>query len=169
MILLRSTKNILQIAILLGIGLCFTACCQKKRYCSTERVKIAFVGFNRSESRILTLRRYKRWDYSYAIDSADLTYAGNKPYDPSEPDTLWIDEYAPEGLLEDIHHGNDWRLTMPSAGETFLITEINISDRHYDIINCNDNKSSCENPVTNFQINGTVIDGNTFYITKRLK
>ncbi len=168
-VLSKLIKHILKTATLCCIGIGFTACCQKKQYCGTERIKIAFVGFYRSESRIISLKRYKQWDYSRAIDSADIIYAGNKPYDPSKPDTLWIDEYVPDGLLEDIHHGNDWRLTMPSAGETVLITEINVSDHHYDIINCNDNKSSCENPITNFKVDGSVIDGNVIYITKTFK
>lgn len=164
--LLLSTKNILKVTTLCCISLFFAACCQKKQYCSTERVKVALVGFNRSESRILSLRRYKQWDYSRAIDSADLTYSGNKPYDPSEPDTLWISEYSSDGLVEDIHHGNDWRLTLPSARQTVLITEINISDRHYEIISCTDNKSSCNNPMINFKVDGTVIDGSVIYIIK---
>lgn len=164
-----STKHILKISAICLIALGFSACCRKKNYCSTERIKIAFVGFNRSESRLLTLKRYIRWQYDKALDSADLVYNGNKPYDPNTPDTLWLSEYVSRGLIEDIYHGNDWQLQMPTARKNYLITDIKIGDHFSDLIDCNDNKSSCENPVTNFMINGDIVDGSIIYISKPLK
>lgn len=132
-------------------------------------MKIAFVGFNRTESRLLMLKRYKLWEYDKTLDSAQLTYTGDQPYNPNKPDTLWLSEYKSDGLIRDVYHGNDWQITILGASRSYLITEIHQSDHLSELISCTDNKTSCENPMIDFKINGSVTEGNTVYIIKSIK
>lgn len=133
-------------------------------------MKIAFVGFNRTESRLLMLKRYKLWEYDKVLDSAQLTYAGDQPYNPNKPDTLWLSEYKSDGLIRDIYHGNDWQIIiLGSASRSYLITEINQSEHISELISCTDNKTTCENPMIYFKFNGDITDGSTLYIVKPLK
>lgn len=146
-----------------------SACCTKKEYCGSERIKVALVGFNRTESRLLLLKRNKQWNNDKTLDSAQLTYAGDQPYNPNKPDTLWLSEYRTNGIIRDIYHGNDWHLSIQGTDKAYLFTDIIQSNHISEIISCTDNKTSCENPVISFKVNGNVSEGNTVYLIKTIK
>src|SRR5690606_20500609 len=100
----------------------FSSCCEKKIYCRSESLDFAFTGFDRSEVRSFTLRRYKQGDqWGPVLDSAQFIYYGQAPV-TIRPDTLPLADYRTVGNLDGITEGNDWAIYLPATHKTYYIT-----------------------------------------------
>ena len=141
-----------------------SSCCEKKIYCGSQMLDFAFTGFDRSEVRSFTLRRFKQGDqWGQVLDSAQFIYYGQAPVS-MRPDTLPLADYRTVGVLKGIYAGNDWAIYLPATGKTYFITTIFTEEKKSELVRCGDNKSSCTSAITNFSINGEWQNGGYVYI-----
>lgn len=153
------------VLLLLVIGL--SSCCEKRIYCDSQMLDFAFTGFDRSEVRSFTLRRYKKDDqWGPVIDSAQYIYYGQAPVTPGRPDTLSFADYRTVGALKGITAGNDWAIYLPGTRKTYYITTIFTDEKKSELVRCGDKAASCSSAITNFSINGSWQNGGFMYIQK---
>jgi hypothetical protein len=141
-----------------------SSCCQKRGYCEPGKLNVAFVGFSRTESRYVMLKRYKIGESKKALDSAQFIYNGTKAYNPAQTDTLMFSEYSTSGVLEGIKTDNDWELTLTSTGHKYKFTSVNNGGPRYEVIKCNGKEAGCVNEIANYTVNDQWREGNTLYI-----
>lgn len=143
-----------------------SACCKRKFYCKPEALKVAFVGFSRTEIRNITLKRYSENDTGYrkAIDSSQLVYSGNAPVVANKKDTLWLSDYTSNGDLDAIYDGNNWRLLITNLKYDYYITDIADEEHRYDIGGCGDKEKTCTNLIRSISLNGNTSWGTTLYL-----
>ncbi len=142
------------------------SCCEKKVYCRSGQFDFAFTGFDRSEVRSFTLRRYKQGDqWGPVLDSAQFIYYGQAPV-AGWPDTLPFADYRSVGDLDGITAGNDWAIYLPATRKTYFITTIFTEDKRSQLVRCGDDETSCVSAITNFSINDNWQNGGFIYIQK---
>lgn len=141
----------------------FTSCCKKRVYCNSGDVDFAFVGYERVEARTFVLRRYAAGGEE-PLDSARYVYNGNRP-DTFKVDTLYFSEFTTTDMQMVITAGNDWEVYMPYADKTLKFFEITEADHRFDLVRCDDNKTSCIKPVTGFLLNGQWVNNDMVYLT----
>lgn len=152
-------------AILLSLTF-LSSCCEKKIYCSSELFDFAFTGFDRSEVRSFTLRRYPKGNqWGRVLDSAQYIYYGQAPV-TTRPDTLPFADYRTIGSLSGITADNDWAIYLPATRKTYYITTIFTDDKKSQLVRCGDDQTSCTSAITNFSINGEWQNGGFIYIEK---
>lgn len=143
-----------------------SSCCEKKIYCSSELLDFAFTGFDRSEVRSFTLRRYKKGDqWGAVLDSVQYIYYGQAPV-TSRPDTIPFADYRTVGNIKGIAADNDWGIYLPATRKVYYITTIFTEDKKSQLVRCGDDNSSCSSAITNFSINSEWQSGGHIYIQK---
>lgn len=155
-------SSLFALAALLLIG----SCCKKRVYCASGPLKVAFVGFNRSEITTVILRRYKTGEHQKPLDTAQFQYNGSEPVKLGKKDTLWFSDYYTIGNLSAIQAGNDWDIYIRGTKQTFAFSTIFGEDHQYEMAGCSNSGASCVNNIAHFSINGLWQDGNTIYIWK---
>lgn len=152
--------------VLLLVVISVSSCCEKRIYCTSGMLDFAFTGFDRSEVRSFTLRRYKKGDqWGPVIDSAQYIYYGQAPV-TTRPDTLPFADYRTVGALKGITADNDWSVYLPATGKTYYITTIFTDEKKSELVRCGDKAASCSSAITNFSINSNWQNGNFIYIQK---
>lgn len=156
---------------LLAITVSLGACCKKKLYCQTGDMKIAIVGYTRSESRNMIVKRYKSWEHDKALDSGTFIYSGNVPLVVNKPDTLWFSDYKAYNNynIKSITGGNDWAIELPSVRERYLITAMYDDNHRSEMVKCGDNSTTCTAAITQFVVNESWTEGNVLWIRKVLR
>lgn len=153
------------IAIIITV-LLLPSCCEKKIYCSSQLLDFAFTGFDRSEVRSFTLRRYKKGDqWGPVLDSAQFIYYGQAPV-TGRPDTLPFADYRTVGNLKGIAADNDWAIYLPATRKTYYITTIFTDEKKSQLVRCGDDNTNCTSAITNFSINSDWQNGGFIYIQK---
>lgn len=162
-------KKILLLSIL-GLILIVSSCCQKRVYCSSGYLDFAFTGFERSEVRSFTLRRYvKDSIYGRVLDSAQYVYYGNAPVSLTKPDTLPLSDYRTVSKYDKgITTGNDWAIYLPATGKEFTITNLFDDNNNYIMSKCGDDGASCGKMIVNYSINNQWQSGSYLYLDKKL-
>jgi hypothetical protein len=143
-----------------------SSCCKKRVYCKAGELKIAFVGYPRSDIRAVSIRRYKTDVFNKALDSAQLNLNVNLPVVPNKKDTIWLSDYSTTGAVKAVTLGNDWNLTLTATGENFRISSIGDQGNLYQIEKCSGKETDCTNGVSHFFSNGVWHESDTYYIQK---
>lgn len=152
--------------VLLFLVIGFSACCEKKIYCTSQTLDFAFTGFDRSEVRSFTLRRYKKGDqWGPVLDSAQFIYYGQAPVRIS-PDTLPFADYRTVSSIKGISADNDWSIYLPATRKVYFITTIFTDEKKSQLVRCGDDATSCTSAITNFSINSDWQNGGFIYIQK---
>jgi hypothetical protein len=142
------------------------SCCEKKIYCSSQVLDFAFTGFDRSEVRSFTLRRFKKGDqWGPVLDSVQYIYYGQAPV-TSRPDTLPFADYRTVGNINGISAGNDWAIYLPATRKTYFITSIFTDEKKSQLVRCGDDITGCSSAITNFAINENWQNGGFVFIQK---
>lgn len=149
--------------------LVISSCCKKRTFCSNEKLKIAFVGFDRSAIRTVILKRYTAGDKERkkALDSSQLVNNTTLTIVPGKPDTSWLSSYTmTSGTTDGVVYGNDWVLYLPGLNRTFALTDIYQGDNRFVKVPCKDNETKCSNAVKSYSIEGFWVESSTVYIKK---
>lgn len=146
-----------------------SSCCKKRTFCSNENLKIAFVGFDRSNIRTVILKRYMVGDKvkNKAIDSAQLVNNSAVVIVAGKPDTVLLSNYSiTSGSLHGVSYGNDWVLYLPAINRTLNITDIYDGDNRFVKVPCKDNETKCSNSIKSYAIEGFWVESSSLYIRK---
>lgn len=158
---------------LLVVVVIAAGCCKKKLYCQSGNLTIAFVGYLRSESRSISVKRFELGgQFSKAIDSGSFIYGGTQPVNVKKPDTLWFSEYTvatSKYVFTGIKPGNDWQIYLPFLRETYILTGLGDDGNRSMLVKCNDDKTSCTADMANLYVNNVWAEGDTLYIVKTKK
>ena len=144
-------------------------CCKKKLYCQSGKMKVIISGYNRSESRSISIKRYKTGgDYTKALDSGTLVYNKTLPVlKAGQKDTLYLDDYFSSSYaFSGIKPGNDWLIYLPALRESYLITALFDDEHRSELVLCGDNSTTCTMEVTQYTVNNRWMDGNTLWLVK---
>jgi hypothetical protein len=154
--------------IILPLLLVAAGCCKKKLYCDNNKMNIVISGYSRSESRSLSIKRYKTGEYTKALDSGTLVYNKTLPaLKAGEKDTLFLTDYISSAYaFTGIKPGNDWLIYLPALRESYLITTILDNEHRSELISCGDNSTRCLADVAHFSVNNQWMDGSTLWLIK---
>ncbi len=165
---MRYKRFILAVSLLSTIiGL--EACCKKRTYCTADTLKVYFTGFDRASTRTVLLKRYAVTDtrHEHTLDSSFFVYNGTTPLVAGKKDTVFFGDYvATSGPLTGIYPNNDWVMILTGPGNYYTITTVLDDEHRYDLVRCNDKKSTCQSTVLHYSINGAYKDGNKLYLGK---
>lgn len=149
---------------LILLSLLAASCCEKKIYCTSGALDFAFTGYQRTEVRSFTLRRFVEGnEFQEVLDSAQFIYYGTDD-SPLKPDTFYFGDYRTVGDLKAIKPGNDWQIYLPAIQKTYYFSTIYDDQNNSQFVRCNDNETSCTKKITNFSINFNWQSGNFIYI-----
>lgn len=150
----------------LPVLLVLGSCCKKRAYCKYESLKIAFTGFNRSETRSVMLKRYPKDKIGgRALDSALFLYSGSKPVISGKPDTLWFSDYTTNGNLDGVTPGNDWTLNLQGANKVYVFTLVADEGHTYEVVRCGKD-DGCINKTAHYFTEGTYYNSGTAYLKR---
>lgn len=144
-----------------------SSCCKKRTFCTTEKLNIAFAGFDRSVIRTVILKRYAKGDDKRvkALDSAILINKNVVTSIPGKPDTSWLSNYSvSSGNYTEVQYGYDWVVYLSSNNKSYLVSEIYEGDNRYEKVPCGKNDTKCTNNIKSYAIDGFWVEGNTLYI-----
>lgn len=164
--LLRMHRYFLSVLLSATMILMLSSCCEKKIYCTSGTLDFAFTGYNRTEVRSFTLRRYAKGDqFGPVIDSAQFIYYGDNTL-PSKIDTFYFQDYRTVGNLKGITADNDWAIYLPAAAKLYYVTTIFDDQNNSQLVRCNDKETNCVKNITNFSINNLWQSTDFIYVEK---
>jgi hypothetical protein len=144
-----------------------SGCCKKKLYCQSGIMKVAFVGYTRSETRSISIKRYELNKHDKAIDSGAFIYDGNRPTVNGKPDTLWLSEYQTGSyIFNGIKPGNDWQIYMPTIRATYMLRGLEDNGHRSILVKCRDEETTCTADLAHYYVNNIWMEGTTLYIKK---
>lgn len=154
--------------IIIPVLLAATGCCKKKLYCDNGKMNIVISGYSRSESRTVSIKRYKTGDYTKALDSGTLVYNKTLPtLKAGEKDTLLLGDYLSSTYaFTGIKPGNDWLIYLPAVRESYIITTLFTDEHRSELVKCGDNSTRCTAEISHYSVNNQWCDGNVLWIVK---
>ena len=129
---------------------------------------IIISGYSRSESRSVSIKRYKTGEYTKALDSGTLIYNKTLPtLKPNEKDTLFLEDYISSSYaFTGIKPGNDWLIYLPAVRESYLITSLYDDEHRSELVKCGDNSTRCTAEVAHFTVNNQWMDGKVLWLIR---
>lgn len=131
-------------------------------------MNIVITGYSRSESRSVSIKRYKIGEHEKALDSGTLVYNKTLPtLKAGQKDTLWLNDYFSSSYaFTGIKPGNDWLVYLPAVRESYLITSVYDNEHRSEMVKCGDNSSTCVAEVSQFTVNNLWFNDNTLWLVK---
>jgi hypothetical protein len=145
-------------------------CCKKKLYCQSGSLTVAFVGFTRTESRSVSIKRYERGTTDKAIDSGTFIYNGSQPVVAGKKDTLWLSEYQSSSyVFTGIKPANDWQIYLPFLRLNYHLKDMYDNGNRSTLVKCGDEETTCTAPMAHLVVNDYWMETDTLYIIKQTR